>query len=187
MELHDLAAGYALGVLEPDEVAQFESHLTSCSACRTEVADLRSPAESLFDAAHEAVPDGLKERVMTSIKSIAQPVPLETKSKPGTKILNWVAAAAVVPLVVAIGLSGLFAGDPIADILASPDATTVAVVATGDAPTAELELVYSPSLGQGVLTGHGLAEAESGMIYQMWLIGGSGPVPAGIFQPDDGA
>ncbi len=187
MELHDQAAAYVLGILEGDEVQQFEQHLETCDTCQIEVQQLQGSSELLFDAAYESPPEGLKNRVMQSIDSIEQPVSLQPSGMSRARLWSWISAAAVVIAVVAVGLSGLLAGDPVADILGASDATPISIAASGDDPSAiaDLVLVYSPSLGQAVLRGLDLIPTADGEIYQMWLIGASGPVPAGIFQPDE--
>ncbi len=188
MEIHDFAPEYALGVLDEAESERFATHLASCEECQSEVEMMSGSAEVLFEAAYETPPDGLKSRVMGSIDSVAPAVPLGTARKPvSMRVVAWVAAAAVIILTVGIGLSALLSGDPIGDIVAAPDAQTIQVAASDANPAtnAELDIVYSPSLGKAVLTGDQLGHSGEGTVYQMWLIGPSGPVPAGIFQPDD--
>lgn len=188
MDIHDFAPEYVLGVLEEGESERFESHLASCAACQSVVEMMSGSAEILFEGAYESPPEGLKNRVMESIESVVPAVPMAAVRKSSSmRVVAWVAAAAVVILTVGIGLSALLSGDQIGDIVAAPDAQTIQVSASDVNPVtnAELDIVYSPSLGKAVLTGDQLGHSGEGTVYQMWLIGPDGPIPAGIFQPDD--
>lgn len=188
MDIHDFAPEYVLGVLDDGENERFEAHLESCELCQAEVNAMSGSAEILFEAGYETPPEGLKDRVMASVDSFAPAVPIAAQRKvPSVRILAWVAAAAAVILVLGIGLSAVLSGDQIADIVAAPDAMIIQVSASDANPVtnAELDIVYSPSLGKAVLTGDQLEPSGEGTVYQMWLIGPAGPVPAGIFQPDD--
>ena len=44
---HPDAAGWVLGVLDPEESGRFESHLESCPECQQAAAELRSAAQML--------------------------------------------------------------------------------------------------------------------------------------------
>ena len=44
---HPEVAGWALGSLDPDDVAAFEQHLQTCDQCRGEVAEFTPVAKSL--------------------------------------------------------------------------------------------------------------------------------------------
>ena len=46
-ELHDDAAGWALGALDPDDAAAFETHLHGCAECQTTVAEFQSMTRAL--------------------------------------------------------------------------------------------------------------------------------------------
>ncbi len=71
-ELHDLAAAYALGALDADEAAAFESHLDACERCRREVVDHSAVVEALADAEAVAPPPELRERVLDEIARTPQ-------------------------------------------------------------------------------------------------------------------
>lgn len=53
---HPDAAGWALGALDPDDLAAFEEHLQSCEQCPAEAAEFASVARSLPLAAPAAEP-----------------------------------------------------------------------------------------------------------------------------------
>ena len=64
----ELAAGYALGALDPDDAARFERHLVRCARCQAAVADFEDVAASLAEAAPVASPrPELRDRVVRSL------------------------------------------------------------------------------------------------------------------------
>ena len=56
MEIHELAAGYALDALDPDERRLFEGHLGGCEQCRAELAAFEEAAAALALAVESPVP-----------------------------------------------------------------------------------------------------------------------------------
>lgn len=99
----------------------------------------------------------------------------------------WVgaAAAAVVAIIVGIGIVSLGStdgtGDEVAAVLELPDASTVSL--SGDSGT--MELTYSTSTGRAALVADDLGSAPPGETYQLWAISGETPRSAGVFEPDD--
>ena len=79
-----------------------------------------------------------------------------------------------------MSLFGTGSDSEIDDILAAPDAMTVNL--DGEGGTGNF--TYAISLGSGVLSTD-LPRIGSDQIYEVWLIGESGPVPSGLFTPDD--
>jgi anti-sigma-K factor RskA len=72
-ELHGRAAGYVLGVLTPDERAEFAAHLSECADCAAEVYSFAPVAVALAHAAPPVDPAVvLRERV---VARVLQPVP----------------------------------------------------------------------------------------------------------------
>jgi anti-sigma-K factor RskA len=64
-ELKHDAAAYALGALEPDERAAFETHLVSCGECATEVRQLRLAVGALPHAVPQvSPPPSLRARIL---------------------------------------------------------------------------------------------------------------------------
>jgi anti-sigma-K factor RskA len=77
--------------------------------------------------------------------------------------------------------------DPVQEIAAAPDATTIDLVTTEaypDTPPSVATVVFSPSLEAAFVDFDGLAPVGLDRTYQIWLIGDSDPVPAGTFTPD---
>ena len=94
---------------------------------------------------------------------------------------RWVAAVAVAAAAVVGALLLVDTGTDVADVLGAPDAVTVPVQSEA---VPDAALVYSPELGRGVFTAAGLPSVDSDETYQLWLIEGETPIPAGVFVPD---
>lgn len=110
-ELDDLAGGYVLGVLEPEERRSFADHLQLCPPCALRVAELEPVAEDLAAgvAAH-APPPALRRRVLSAVRAevrasqpatIARAAPRRLFAVPAARRLG--AIAAVLLLVAALG------------------------------------------------------------------------------------
>jgi anti-sigma-K factor RskA len=186
--IHELTAAYALDALEPDERSEYEAHLRECEACREELASLASVTEALAVAASGPVPKpDLRDRVLTAAR--AEPhvvVPFEPRGRRAVPVLAAVAAAAAV-VALALGLWAMqLSGDldetrtalerqrEAAAIVADPDARTVALT------TGQGRLLVD-SEGRAVLLLAGLEPAPAGKTYEMWVVEGDAPVPAGLF------
>lgn len=73
-EIHTLATPYALHALPADEVELFERHLAECSACRSEVDEIRETSSRLGLAMTTTPPPELRSRVMARIAGV-RPLP----------------------------------------------------------------------------------------------------------------
>ena len=183
-DLHDLAAAYVLGALEPSEVEAFESHLDGCPACQVEVGKLGEGLAAMANSEAETPPPHVREAVLAGIQ---QPAPAEAvvmrRQWSWQRIVLPAAAAAVVVLAV----SGVFTSNPVEQILAASDAVALELTTT-DAypgqPPAVARVVFSEMEGAAAIDLAGLADAGKDMTYQLWLISSDGPVSAGIFVPD---
>jgi anti-sigma factor RsiW len=70
---HPDVGGYVFGVLEPEEAAEFEEHLSTCAGCRHEVGDLSGVHELLGQAAAPLeVPPHLEERTLGAVHAAAE-------------------------------------------------------------------------------------------------------------------
>ncbi len=66
-ELRAMLAAYAIGALEEDERVAVEHHLERCTACRTEMAELREAATAAYSSDSEP-PPGVWSRVAKAIR-----------------------------------------------------------------------------------------------------------------------
>jgi anti-sigma-K factor RskA len=105
---HPDAAGWALGVLDPEDAAQFETHVASCEQCQREVAEF-GPAARLLKSALPAIelmpdgepPPGLAPRTLAAVERAARKALWRRRNIP----LLTAAAAMVVAAVIAVSLT----------------------------------------------------------------------------------
>ena len=189
-----LTAPYALGALDPEERARFETHLADCAVCRAEVRSLKEVAVLLAESAPAATPPAaLRERVLREASRV-RPIGVR---RPGRA--PWLAAAACLVLALGLGYAylrerdartqatgalaasrdTLAARDSLVATLLSPDAATATLAATGQAPSARV--IWSPTLRRVVMTVFHLQPAPVGRTYQLWAIAKGKPVSLGIF------
>lgn len=182
-DMHELAPFYALGALSDEELTAFESHLSSCADCRSEIDAADVAIGALARSVAEPAPASIKANVMAEIDRAIESdgatdnvIPLFRRIAPAL-----VAVAAALALVFGIGLVNDGTQTRIDSIVAADDATTVQFTPT-IADTAEI--VYVPS-GEAVFSATGLSQVHETETYQLWLIGSEGPTPAGIFRPNE--
>jgi anti-sigma-K factor RskA len=72
----EIAAGHALGALEPDDEQRFEAHLRTCAECAQVIADSREVMAELAVAPDQVTPPPeLKARLMAAIHEAADDEP----------------------------------------------------------------------------------------------------------------
>jgi anti-sigma factor RsiW len=187
--IHELTAGYALDVLDADERWAYETHLASCERCREELTSFWETTEALAVAASgPAASPELRGRILAGARAERQVVvPLESRRQRRLTPVLGAAAAVTALVVLAVGLwATQLSGDldearlalererAAAAVLADPEARTVALEA-GDG-----RLVVGEN-GRAVLVLDSLDPAPVGKTYEMWILEGETPVPAGTF------
>ena len=202
--LHLLTGAYAVGALDPAELAEFEAHLVDCPECSAEVRGLLGTAARLASAEAVEPPARLKAAVMAQIATTRQLPPLEAPRaeesgeaaapaeggvvvpmrRPGW---SWgqkaLASAAAVLAVVSIGLSALLAqSSSTRQQLDAQQQTITRVLTASDARTlagpveggGRGAVVVSPSLGTTVFVASQLPAAPTGHTYELWYLGADG-------------
>jgi hypothetical protein len=190
------AAAYALGALPPAEARAYARHLEYCAVCRRLAAEQRATADLLpLTVDLDAVPverlQRLRGEILTraaTLPAAPEPIPLRARRRSATPVRLALAAA----LVVAAGLlvwnlvlrRELDEARTLAQreqqALAVLGARRVPLTGSGEAAGAGAELVQTP--GQGaVLLVRGLPPPPAGKVYEIWVIRGGTPVPAGTF------
>jgi anti-sigma-K factor RskA len=155
---------YVLGVLEPGELENFRGHLTTCAACRDEVAALQSVVDVLPDAAPQlAAPDALRRRVLAEVRATRRAgAGAAARSRPGLRrplprgVLAGALALAVgaaIAVGVLLGRQGSEAGRSLSAHVTYPSASAVLHVQGG----------------RGQLIVRGMPAAPPGKIYEVWL------------------
>ena len=161
-DLHELTPAYALDALADDERRAFEAHLAGCERCRADLAGLTETTGALGLAADAAEPpSGLRDRILAAAREEGPSNVVAIASHRRRRLAIAGVVAAVAAAALAIGLyAALSGGGPGADRLALSVATD-----------------------QGVTTATitGLDAAPSGKAYELWVIEGSTPKPAGLF------
>jgi anti-sigma-K factor RskA len=195
------ATAYALGAMEPAEVASFEAELARSPDLRREVEELRRAASYLAMAAPQAAPPArLRDRVLAQGRA-SRPITSASSaaaSRPRFTLLPWLAAAAAIAGVIvmqgrysrergsreaAVAQSdslrlALVTRDSLIATLLAPDVETAKLVATGRPPAARL--YWNRSSNQIVLAAFDLPPAPRGRTYQLWGIAGAGSTPVSL-------
>jgi hypothetical protein len=178
-ELHDLVAPYALDALDTEETRIFETHLESCPECQAELVEMREGVDVLASVASVRPPHEIKGKVMAAIDRPEASNVVELA--PRRARLAWtIATAAAAVALVFFGLwtvanNQLSAAEQVAAVYEAPDAVVVELEST----QGPVRFVYSERLGDGVLNGGQLVELDTNDVYELWLIGSDGAVPAG--------
>jgi anti-sigma-K factor RskA len=197
IDVHHLAAAYALDALDQRERAAFEAHYERCDVCRADVLEFRETMAEVAGSLSAPPPPSLKDRVMADIAVTRQLSPTLIPQAPvqaGRPRGSWVmlAAAAAVIIALVVGVVAFNGGDddPFNDELA-------AVLEQTDSRMIELDnqsdidgmfkVAWSPSMGKAVLMGEDLPVAPDGKAYELWLISGDQSMAMYILDPaDDG-
>jgi anti-sigma-K factor RskA len=208
----DLLGAFALGAVDAEEGAAVRAHLATCAECQAEMAELWLAVDSLPDTIEPMEPPpALRGRIAAAVSAEAAsvqpaqpalstppppepgpainltPSALEPVRRPASfwsRATPWAAAAAIL-LLLSAGLLiwNLRLREQLA---ATPVAETIALAPTDAAPEAGGEVTYLPQDDLFLLDVRDLPPLQPDQVYEVWLIGEEGPVPAGVFdQPTD--
>ncbi|MEX0865010.1 MAG: anti-sigma factor [Acidimicrobiia bacterium] len=180
-ELHALAPGFALDALDELEQARFIKHLTECLPCQDEVAAIQEKLVPLALAVEEAPPAHIRDRVLAAVDT----APQETPRRPKNTRLSWLLAAAAIAVLSVFGATLWGRGGLVDSVLGDPAALTFEAMATeaGTGVFDTASVIYSEQYAAAVLVIDGLASVGMERTYEMWLVGDTGPIPAGTFRP----
>jgi anti-sigma-K factor RskA len=209
-EFAELAAGYALDALSPQDAEAFEAALAQhpewASIVETDAATAADLASGVAEAEPPAHVRGALLAAIASSEPAVEPVepevlapmaaaPMNTEAIQTVARRNWtrglLALAASFVLLIALGTAAVTIGDrlrapasvaALEEIKAAQDAQTVtAEVEGGGTATA----YWSESLGQAVVVTTGVDSAPRGETYELWFVRDDGtPVSAGQFDTD---
>jgi anti-sigma factor RsiW len=205
-DLHTLTGAYAAHALSDTERQAFERHLGACPACAHEVRELEATAARLGAAVAATPPPELWDRVRAEALVTRQLPPVIGRAgrqrqagrggavagrRGGGRRFSPLLAAAAALLVAVLSVTALNLGllgrsarsertaDVVAAVLAAPDARRVTAMPGG---TGQATVVVSRQRGQAVFLASGLPPAPAARTYQLWVVGGSGPRPAGLVE-----
>lgn len=210
----DWAALYAMGALEGEERAQFETHLApGCLACTTLLSELSEVVVALAWAAPAVSPrTELREQLLARVRTEqAPPVPTPPFRRMRPPIRRWWHRTLWVGRVAAAGLVGVLgwalydaqvqlgkqrvvnqqlteelAQARVLTTLVAHTDTYVAALASPQptTPPAAGWIVWSPSKHRGFMVVHFLPALPVGKTYQLWAIAGQQARSATVFQVD---
>jgi len=187
---HTLAGAYALDALDAADRARFERHLSGCLACSQEARGLREATALLAETAVAQPPDGLRDRVLAAAARTRPAPPATSPARPAWPGRRWGMAIACGVLAIALAFSGIAystqhqlhqmqaRSHAIAAVLNAPDATMMTVRASSGPGRATI--VMSHQARSLVFTSARLPVLDAAHRYELWLMGRSGPRPAGM-------
>jgi anti-sigma-K factor RskA len=196
-EYEELAAGYVLGALEPDDEHIFQRHLDGCTSCGANVRELEAVVGELAYAVPPVDPPdtlwaGIRHEIGPEAagRPSAPAAPPERAAAPGRapraggrrlRLLPGLAAAAAILLVVVLSLWNLNLRDENAvyrDRLAAleratqlandPDASLVAMDDVAAPAGARATVIASTREDRGVLLVENLPPLQRNRVYELW-------------------
>ena len=184
-DFEELAAGFALGALEPDEEQVFQDHLEGCTACRTSVRELEEVSASFAYVPPAAEPPAsvrawLRRRTgLTLRRRVARRV----SSWQGTRVLVRALAVAAVLAVLALSLWNLALRDEhqidqarlaalqaAAQLVNDDHANRVALAGSAAQSGARATVLASSLQDRGVLVVEGLPQPPVGRVWELWML-----------------
>ncbi len=188
-QVDELAAGYALGALTPEQREEIDAHLETCGAHSMILLEMRATAGVLHHAAPDREPSSdLKARIMAAARAdidggTPMPAPAAAPVEFSRKSYGWqlpvpfgVAVAAVALLV-----AGLLAWNVVLQF-SRPEETEAFVRYMG---TEEIHAFVYYVEDVGVITVSGMTPLPEGRTYQAWAVIDGKPVSLGLLEIDD--
>ena len=187
IDIHQLAAAYALDALDDRERAEFEAHYPTCPVCRPEVTGYREALSHVAASVAVPPPPSLKSSVMAEIGGTRQLSPLLPDSvvsladhRQRRQRLGRIFTAAAAVILIAVGafVVGRNSGSnddyatAAAAVLAMPDTRTTPLTGTGPG---SFKVAWSAADGKAVVIGDGLTDPGDGKAYELWAIDSAGP------------
>jgi anti-sigma-K factor RskA len=191
-EYEQLAAGYVLGALEPDDEHVFQRHLGGCSECEANVRDLEAVVGTLAYAAPPVdPPETLWASIQREVRREARPEPRRAQPPPqprpvrprrwASPLVARLAAAAAIVAVAALSVWNLNLRDEnagyrdrvtaleqAARLLNEPN--TDKVTLKGSAAQAQATVLAAEGQDRGVLVVENLPPLQRGKVYELWGI-----------------
>ena len=185
-EFEELAAGYVLGALEPDDEHDFRQHLGGCATCEANVRELEAVVGELAYAAPPVDPPdtlwaGIRRGIEPEAARRAATPGAAPRRRAGRRLLPGLAAAAAILLVVALSVWNLSLRDENAAIrdrvaaleratqLANdPSAKLVTMDEVPGPEGAQATVIASSRQDRGVLLVQSLPPLARDRVYELW-------------------
>ena len=187
--IHELTAAYALDALDAEERLEYETHLRDCAACQDELASLASVTEALAVAASGPAPrPELRDRVLEAARAEPQTVvPFESRRRRALPV-----AAAVAAVAAAVALASRPLGDAALGRPRRGAHSARASAAGGRGPRRpgcpddrardrRRPPRRRPGRPSGSRARATFGPAPTGKTYEVWVVVGETPQPAGLF------
>ncbi len=181
IDVHHLAAAYALDALDDRERSAFEAHYGACEVCRTDVLEFRHTLTQVADSLVAPPPTSLKAAVMAEVATTRQLSPLVApvvaldERRRARSLMSMAAAAAAIVMIV-VGVVSFRGGDDsdtfaadLAHVMEQTDSQVLSLDSQGGAQ-GTFRVAWSNSLGQAVLMGEDLPTTPDDKAYELWLI-----------------
>lgn len=192
-DLVALAAPYALHAMPEAERADLEARIaaappTVAQAFAQEVRSVRETMAVLSAATAVEPPHDLRDRVLAEAGGAGPAAAPVAELRPRANRWQKAVLAAAAVLVVGAGALGVglaMRPAPVPstaeEIFAAPDVRTVSGQIPGGGTAT---VVFSREKDAGVLVMNNVAPPQPGTVYQMWLVDGKGPHPAGTMDAE---
>jgi len=200
-ELKALVAPYAVGAVPADEMDEVRMHIMSCDECAAELESIQAAVDDLAFAVEPVpLPPGFAERVMAQVAAErpAEAIGARSKRRFSFSLLPVLAATAVAALLATAVMAAGFV-DARSDLASSRRISAALWRGKADFTLAgegrATAKMLTTSDGGMVFISRGLAAAEEGRDYQLWLMRGpcakiAAPacekISAGTFEVTDG-
>ncbi|OXT15438.1 hypothetical protein B9K06_20880 [Bacillus sp. OG2] len=192
----ELSIDYFNGTLSEEEKQAFEQHLLTCEVCRAEMEDLKMLSGHLpFLSEEVQPPKGMKDRIFKEIfqneekqtaakeDKVDEPAGLTSKQK--RKWQMPALAAALLLSVIGNGYAVIKLSEKEPVQRAEEKISSIALQPGENFDgNAEAYLIQESNGLKVIVNAEGLEQTEGEQVYQVWLIHGGNPVPAGSFVPD---
>jgi anti-sigma-K factor RskA len=190
-EQQDQAALYVLGLLEPHEVAAFESELNRNAELRDVARELREAAGSVaLTAPPRTPPASLKQRIMREIAKTSEDRTIVPQRRAPLSWVPWAIAAALAVFCGLLALDRVRLERQLADIRAADplmQTTFFTLAPSAPAPAdAKATVAWQPGRQSGVIRISNLPAPQPGRDYQLWAVDAEhkDPISAGIVRVD---
>ena len=200
-ELKALVAPYAVGAVPADEMDVIRMHIMSCDECAAELESIQAAVDDLAFAVEPVpLPPGFAERVMAQVAAErpAEAVGARSKRRFSFSLLPVLGATAVALLLATAVMAAGFV-DARSDLASSRRISAALWRGKADFTLAgegrATAKMLTTSDGGMVFISRGLAAAEEGRDYQLWLMRGTcakiaapacEKISAGTFEVTDG-
>lgn len=204
-ELQTLIPDYAFGLATPDEVRYVEANLIRCPEAAAQLAEYQQLQDELRENVPQIDPSpALMDKLMARVTAVENerssvppaPIPLpEQKSPPRTPIGWWIAAAALIALVITNGYWFMRIEDLArrqtalemdnAVLLSTDQNLRWARLPPPEGDDRSAFVMWNDDKTQGLVYARNFPALEPDQVYQFWLTRGDLRVSGGTFQVDE--